>query len=212
MLNSLHSFPSEADVTSLAPTKFRFDAFELDATTGELRKGNILLKLQPQPFRVLLLLLERASQLVTRDEIQRVLWKDSTFVDFDHGINFSINQIRGVLADDAEHPRYVQTLPRRGYRFIGKVEASPLLKRAASQAAELQNIRTEGKPKSLLGIHHRPPVLTERDTILVADFTNTTDDAVFDGALRQGLEMQLAQSPFLSLISENRVQQTLRLM
>src|ERR1700730_10757875 len=79
-----------------------------------------LVRLQPQPFRVLLLLVERAGQLVKREEIQRCLWKDSTFVDFDHGINFSINQIRVALADNAEEPRYVETLPRRGYRFIGR--------------------------------------------------------------------------------------------
>src|SRR5580700_2286958 len=103
------------------PTKIRFDAFELDAASGELRKSGILLKLQPQPFRVLLLLIERTGQVVTRDEIQRYLWADSTFVDFEHGINFSVNQIRGALADNAENPRYVETIPKRGYRFIGTV-------------------------------------------------------------------------------------------
>ena len=102
--------------------RIRFDAFELDATSGELRKNGILLRLQPQPFRVLLLLIERAGQVVTREEIQHCLWTDSTFVDFEHGINFSINQIRGALADSAENPRYVETIPRRGYRFIGTVE------------------------------------------------------------------------------------------
>jgi Tol biopolymer transport system component/DNA-binding winged helix-turn-helix (wHTH) protein len=113
------------------PTKIRFDAFELDVTSGELRKFGIPLKLQPQPFRVLLLLIERAGQVVTREEIQRVLWKDSTFVDFEHGINFSINQIRRALADNAETPRYVETLPKRGYRFIGAVEKFPIAKQSA---------------------------------------------------------------------------------
>src|SRR5246127_4076915 len=106
------------------PTKIRFDSFELDVTSGELRKGGNRLKLQPQPFRVLLLLVERSGEVVTREEIQRCLWKDSTFVDFEHGINFSINQIRGALSDNAEAPQYVQTLPRRGYRFIGAVQPS----------------------------------------------------------------------------------------
>jgi DNA-binding response OmpR family regulator len=72
------------------PIKIRFDSFELDVTSGELRKGGNRLRLQPQPFRVLLLLIERPGQVVTREEIQRCLWKDSTFVDFEHGINFSI--------------------------------------------------------------------------------------------------------------------------
>jgi len=124
-----------------ASTKIRFGTFEVDATSGELRKSGILLKLQPQPFRVLLLLIERAGQVVTREEIQRCLWTDSTFVDFEHGINFSINQIRAALADNAEKPRYVETLPKRGYRFIGAVEQPPagslsVLKRAPELALE----------------------------------------------------------------------------
>jgi eukaryotic-like serine/threonine-protein kinase len=108
------------------PTRFRFDTFELDPESGELRNSGALLKLQPQPFRVLLLLIERAGHVVTREEIQRYLWTDSTFVDFEHGINFSINQIRRVLADNAEKPRYVETLPKRGYRFIGVVDRPSL--------------------------------------------------------------------------------------
>jgi len=104
------------------PPDICFGPFELDAAAGELRKGGILVKLQPQPLRVLLLLAERAGTVVTREEIQRCLWSESTFVDFEHGINFSINQIRGALADDAEKPRYIETLPRRGYRFIATVE------------------------------------------------------------------------------------------
>jgi eukaryotic-like serine/threonine-protein kinase len=118
------------------PSRIRFDAFELDQASGELHKSGTLLKLQPQPFRVLLLLIERAGQVVTREEIQRYLWTDSTFVDFEHGINFSINQIRNALADNAEKPRYVETLPKRGYRFIGIVERSSL-KQSTTPNADL---------------------------------------------------------------------------
>jgi Tol biopolymer transport system component/DNA-binding winged helix-turn-helix (wHTH) protein len=118
-------------------TRFRFDAFELDPASGELRKAGRLLKLQPQPFRVLALLIEHADQLVSREEIQRCLWQDSTFVDFEHGINFSINQIRAALGDSAAKPRYVETLPRRGYRFIAP------LKELSNQPAE----RTAIPPK-----------------------------------------------------------------
>ena len=100
----------------------KFGVFELDAASGRLLKNGIPLKLQPQPFRVLLLLAERSGSVVTRDEIQRCLWGDSTFVDFERGINFSINQIRGVLSDNAAKPRYIETLPRIGYRFIAAVE------------------------------------------------------------------------------------------
>lgn len=112
-----------------------FGPFELDVASGELRKSGTLVKLQPQPFRVLLLLAERAGTLVTREEIQQCLWSESTFVDFEHGINFSINQIRGALADNAEKPRYIETLPRRGYRFIAAVRAASNGQKPAEIAA-----------------------------------------------------------------------------
>jgi len=104
-----------------ASPKVRFGAFEVDAAAGKLLKHGIPIKLQPQPLRVLLLLTGRPGQVVTREEIKRCLWGDSTFVDFERGINFSINQIRGVLSDNPEKPRYVETLPRIGYRFIAPV-------------------------------------------------------------------------------------------
>src|SRR5450755_3804558 len=110
-------------MASSAPTQpvIRFGAFELDAARSELRKSDISLKIHPQPLRVLMLLAERPGQIVSREEIQRCLWGDNTFVDYERGINFCINQIRGALGDDAENPRYVETLPRRGYRFIASV-------------------------------------------------------------------------------------------
>jgi Tol biopolymer transport system component/DNA-binding winged helix-turn-helix (wHTH) protein len=124
-------------MSSLAPSSpnLRFGPFELDPAAGELRKAGILVKLQPQPFHLLLLLAERAGTLVTREEIQRCLWSESTFVDFEHGINFSINQIRGALADNSEKPRYIETLPRRGYRFIAAVQAASNGQKAAEIAA-----------------------------------------------------------------------------
>jgi eukaryotic-like serine/threonine-protein kinase len=108
---------------SSAPTgsMISFGAFELDVANGELRKAGVSLKIHPQPFRVLILLAERTGKIVTRNEIQHCLWSDSTFVDYERGINFCINQIRGVLGDDADTPRYIETLPRRGYRFIASV-------------------------------------------------------------------------------------------
>lgn len=102
-------------------SKFRFGAFELDAATAELRKAGIPIKLRLQAIRVLLMLAERAGQIVTREEIRARLWSGDTFVDFERSINFCVNQIRTVLGDNAEKPRYVETLPRRGYRFIAPV-------------------------------------------------------------------------------------------
>lgn len=104
-------------------SRIRFGAFELDAASGELRKAGIPIKLRLQAVRVLLMLTEHAGQVVTREEIRERLWSADTFVDFERSINFCINQIRAALGDDAEMPRYVETLPRRGYRFIASVTA-----------------------------------------------------------------------------------------
>lgn len=101
---------------------FRFGVFEADEHTGELRKQGRRLPLQGQPLQVLLLLLERPGELVPRTEIHQRLWPDGTFVDFDHGLNAAINKIRESLGDSASSPRYVETLARRGYRFIAPVE------------------------------------------------------------------------------------------
>ena len=96
----------------------RFDAFTFDEETGELRKDGRPLKLQPQPATLLGLLLERAGSIVTRERIQQALWPDGTVVDYDQSINFCVKRIRDVLGDDAENPRFVETVPRKGYRFV----------------------------------------------------------------------------------------------
>ena len=98
----------------------RFATFEVDFQAGELRKGGLKLKLSGQPFQVLAILLERPGEVVTREELQKRLWPD-TFVDVDHNLNSAVNKIREVLGDSAESPRFVETLPRRGYRFVGSV-------------------------------------------------------------------------------------------
>src|SRR5512138_3440219 len=97
--------------------RVRFGAFQLNLATGELRKGDAPVRLQPQPLKVLACLLARPGQLVSRDDIRREVWPDGTFVDFDHGLNYCIRQIRLALGDDSETPRFVETVPRRGYRF-----------------------------------------------------------------------------------------------
>jgi TolB-like protein/DNA-binding winged helix-turn-helix (wHTH) protein/Flp pilus assembly protein TadD len=101
----------------------RFDRFELDLRTGELRKGGIRIRLQEQPLQVLQALLERPSELVTCEELQKRIWPADTFVDFDHGLHAAVNRLRTALSDSAERPRYVETVSRRGYRFIGKVDS-----------------------------------------------------------------------------------------
>ena len=104
------------------PRRYRFGAFEADAATGELRRQGIRVKLNAQPFQVLCLLLDRPGDLLTREEISRELWPDGTFVDFEHGVNSAVNRIREALGDTAGSPRFVETLARRGYRFVAPVE------------------------------------------------------------------------------------------
>src|ERR1700761_8015239 len=102
--------------------RYRFGVFEADEATGELRRQGIRIKLNAQPFQVLLMLLDRPGEVLTREEISRALWSDGTFVDFDHGVNSAVNRIREALGDAAIAPRYVETLARRGYRFVAPVE------------------------------------------------------------------------------------------
>src|SRR6266478_2034746 len=109
-------------VTTLNAQVLRFDSFELNLRAGELRKGGARLRLQGQPLQVLAILLQASGELVTREELRSQLWPSDTFVDFDHSLHNAVGRIREVLGDSAENPRYIETLPRRGYRFIAKVE------------------------------------------------------------------------------------------
>jgi len=113
----------------------RFANFELQLQTGELRKNGEILRLPPQPAKILSYLVSHSGQLVTREELHRQLWSEGTFVDFDQGLNFCIRQIRTVLNDDAESPQFIETVPRRGYRFRATVEMSGNSSKHFSQAA-----------------------------------------------------------------------------
>src|SRR5687767_15858565 len=103
-------------------TVLNFGAFELDLEAGKLLKNGRMVPLRPQPFRLLSLLVAQPGRLVTREEIQSALWKDDTFVDFEQGVNFAVKQVREALGDVAESPVYIQTVPKRGYRFLAPVE------------------------------------------------------------------------------------------
>lgn len=118
---------------------FRFGIFEMDEATGELRKdGRLQPRLREQPARILVMLLERPRELVRREELRERLWSADTFVDFDHGLNAAINQLRVALGDDPANPRFVQTLPRKGYRFIAPVEISSASASLGSEAKPLE--------------------------------------------------------------------------
>jgi cholera toxin transcriptional activator len=102
--------------------RYRFGVFEADAATGELRKQGVRIRVNVQPFQVLLMLLRRPGEVLTREEISRELWPGGTFVDYEHGVNSAVNRIREALGDSAKNPRFIETLARRGYRFVAPVQ------------------------------------------------------------------------------------------
>src|SRR5438445_4289876 len=104
---------------------FRFAVYEIDPASGELRKSGVRIRLHEQAFQVLTALLERPGEIVTREELSQKLWPADTFVDFDHGLNTVINKLREALGDSASNPRFIETLARRGYRFVAPVELTP---------------------------------------------------------------------------------------
>ncbi len=128
---------------SASPQVIRFGPFEADLHAGELRRHGLRIKLQEQPFQILAMLLERPGNVVTREELQKKLWPTDTFVDFDHGLGSAINKLRQALGDSAENPRYIETLPKRGFRFIAVVERG----RGASGYFIWQRWHTRGAPQ-----------------------------------------------------------------
>jgi len=212
-------------VENHSPGVFRFGTFAVNLRSGELLKQGVRVKIQEQPFRVLSLLLLRPGEVVTRDELRSQIWHSDTFVDFDNGLNTSINRLRDALGDSANNPRFIETLPKRGYRFIAdvtttgaEISVTPQDTQATSPRSQIVvvTITILGAVillgGGLLWRWRQTHRLTKTDTMVVADFTNSTGDPVFDGSLRRGLSVQLEQSPFLSLLPEQQIQQTLRLM
>jgi DNA-binding winged helix-turn-helix (wHTH) protein/Tol biopolymer transport system component len=129
----------------------RFGIFEIDPRAGELRRNGIKVKLQEQPFQVLAMLLERPGELVGREELQRRLWPADTFVDFDHSLNAAVKRLRDALGDSADNPRFVETLARRGYRFVAPVNGAPLNGQVTSEAATLAKWKSRRKVAAVLG-------------------------------------------------------------
>src|ERR1700692_2155706 len=117
-----------------------FDVFQVDLRAGELHREGRRVKLQEQPFRVLSLLMERAGEIVTRDELREKLWPSDTFVDFDHSLNSAVARLREALRDSAEKPRFIETVAKRGYRFIAPIQANqeaPAAAGSGSVAAQI---------------------------------------------------------------------------
>jgi eukaryotic-like serine/threonine-protein kinase len=231
--------------------KYRFGPFEVHTGARELSKSGTKIKLRGQPYLILEVLLGRAGEVVTREEIREKLWPADTFVDFEHGLNTSVKKLRQVLCDSAEEPRYIETVPRLGYRFIAPVEVVTERINSPAEVPDLQRLKRDSEnghgsaassgtvamPEApavrvaklwkiavpvltvaLLvagGLYyrsHQSKSLTEKDTIVLADFANSTGDPVFDDTLKTALSVSLRQSPFLNVLSDSGVAKTLQLM
>lgn len=222
-----------------APLLFRFGDFTVHRRERTLRRDGVRLKLHGQPFEILLLLVEHPGEVVTREELQAKLWHGDTFVDFENGLNVAVKKLRQTLGDSATTPRYIETLPKVGYRFLMPVTtADPTGSQVISPAAP-QKSPTESpiyrpvRPRTrfwrwlvlatalilliVLGVfwnrkRQATIALTEGDLVLVADFVNTTGDPVFDGTLKQALTVKLGESPYFNIVLDGVTRQTLRLM
>ena len=215
------------------PLVFRFEEFEFDKVKFRLSRAGEPVVLEPKVLHLLSYLLENRGRLVRKEELLDNVWRESNVSE--SAVTRAFVQLRKALGDDSHLPRFIETVPTLGYRFIAPVEVIEETP-AAQQTPETPDpyrvtSATSGsiifKRKWLLAgllailviagvtafvVTHRKPPLTERDTIVLADFTNTTGDSVFDETLRQGLAVQLGQSPFLALIPDDRIHQVLALM
>jgi DNA-binding winged helix-turn-helix (wHTH) protein/Flp pilus assembly protein TadD len=203
---------------------WQFPPFRLDVTEQILYRDDARIPLMAKPFAVLQYLVEHAGRLVTQDELLEAVWAETHVQP--EVLRRSILEIRRVLGDRPEAPRYVETVTKRGYRFIASVTAVeadrpvdrknvPVRKHGRRTVFTMATILAIGVPLLLgrfLWNRWHSPRLTSKDIIVLADFANSTGDPIFDGTLRLGLAVQLEQSPFLSVVSEEQIQQALRLM
>jgi eukaryotic-like serine/threonine-protein kinase len=219
---------------------YQFGPFEVNPASGEILKNGRRIKLQEQPYRLLVALLENPGEVISREELRSRLWLDDTFVDFDGSLRVAVGKLREALDDDADDPRYIETIPKRGYRLlVPEVRRVDTAHETAAPREDPGPLKT-GPTPVVATPKYNPPLrygiaalaaliltvgvaflwhqrthakpLTDKDMLVLADFANTTGDPVFDGTLRQGLAVQLEQSPFLSIIPDEKIQQTLGLM
>ena len=206
-------------------TVYRFGTFEANPETGEVLRKGVRIKLQEQPFQLLTLLLENAGEIVSRESVRQRLWPENTFVDFDASLSVAVGKLRDALGDDADNPRFIETIPRRGYRFVAPVQQA----NRSPESVIAPSDATSSLPKSrrtvlsigitlaiLLSLlvaylkFRREATLSRRDGIIVGDFSNSTGDPVFDGSLRRAVVVQLAQSPFFAIASDTKLEETLQ--
>jgi eukaryotic-like serine/threonine-protein kinase len=207
---------------------YEFGPFRIDPKKEILLRAGQPVPLTPKTFQILMVLIRHSTEVVTKDYLMKAVWPD-TFVE-EANLSRNIFMLRKALGENPRDHRYVLTAPGRGYRLAEEVRlvADQELSVAAASHSKLEVHLAEATPWGWIALAavaalallagavllslRRTPILTEKDSIVLADFANSTGDPVFDGTLRQGLEVQLEQSPYLSLISVERVQHTLRLM
>jgi eukaryotic-like serine/threonine-protein kinase len=219
---------------------YQFGPFEVNPASGELLKNGRRIKLQEQPYRLLVALLENSGEVISREGLRNRLWPQDTFVDFDGSLRVAVGKLREALDDNADDPRYIETIPKRGYRFlVPEVRRVDAAHETAAPREDPEPLKTDATPVTV-SPRHTPLLnyaiaavagllltaggiflwqkraqakpLTDKDVLVLGDFANTTAEPVFDGTLRQGLAVQLEQSPFLSIIPDEKIQQTLVLM
>ncbi|HTR25500.1 MAG TPA: winged helix-turn-helix domain-containing protein [Terriglobales bacterium] len=203
----------------------RFGSYEVNLRSGELCRDGERVRLPEQSFQILAMLVEHPGDVVMRQEIQKRLWPNDTVVEFENSINAAVKRLRVALEDSADAPRYVETLARRGYRWMAPVEwVEAIPSQIPDQAVQkhLWKILTPIAAFLLLGVSIwwwwrsgllvSAARLTDKDTIVLADFANSTGDPIFDETLRPALRSSLQQSPFLNILSDHRVGVALKLM
>jgi DNA-binding winged helix-turn-helix (wHTH) protein/tetratricopeptide (TPR) repeat protein len=200
----------------------RFGSFQVDLRERKLTKAGSHVRVQEQPLRILILLLERSGELVTREEIREQVWPHE-FVDFDAALNTATRKLREALNDSADNPRFVETVPRRGYRFVAPVAWAPEVDAVApieSPVRKHSHVWLSAAALCLAGVavigfwvsiraHSK---FTPEDTIVLADFLNKTGDTTFDDSLNTALSLSLRQSPFFKVLSDSEVAITLQRM
>jgi DNA-binding winged helix-turn-helix (wHTH) protein/tetratricopeptide (TPR) repeat protein len=207
---------ASATHNSSAPeTSYRFGLYVLDPSDGTLTRDSVRVRVQEQPFQLLLLLVERAGQIVSREEIRNRLWPQNTFVEFDRSLGVAVLKVREALGDDASNPRFIETIPRRGYRFIAPIQIeSPVSANPARPS-------TRNKKRlvwiALLGsllaisaalgawIIRLRSRIPEHAAIVIGNFANETGDQVFDGSLRRAVMIHLAQSPYVTVVPDQKL-------
>jgi eukaryotic-like serine/threonine-protein kinase len=200
----------------------RFGSFEVDLRERKLTKAGGRIRLQEQPLRILILLLERPGELVTREEIREQVWPHE-FVDFDAALNTATRKLREALNDSADNPRFLETVPRHGYRFIVPVAWTPEVQAVApieSRVRRHPHIWFAAAAVILAGVaiagfwhsRHVRSKISPEDTIVLADFVNETGETTFDDSLNTALSLSLRQSPFFKALSESEVSMTLQQM